>query len=157
MRDRRFRHLLFDLLDRRLDVLGALGDDVVQRALAQGAAEQVMEQFAGPFVRQELILPEVRGHSLELRAVLNRSVDSFGERSFVCVAAGTSLDLGLMLRDDQPRGGQIVNLPFFDALGGSARERAPAVGATLNAVTLGAIGLVDPLQRMPRLPAGRQG
>ena len=97
----------------------AFANEVGQRAFAHRAATEVAQQFAGTLVRQELIVLEVHGRGLDAGAVLHRGVDPFGERRLVQVAAGAALDLGLMLGDDQPNVGQIMDLSFLDALGWS--------------------------------------
>ena len=151
MRDRDLRDPLLDLLDGLFESLMAFAQDVGQCAFAYSALEQVGEQFAGALVRQELIVLEVHGRRLEAGTVLHRGVDPLGEGRLVQVAAGATLDLGLMLGDGQPNVWQIMDLSFLDALGWSMRQRAVATLAALNPVGLDTIGLLGHRERLPRM------
>ena len=101
MRHRGLRDPLLDLLDGLFESLMAFAQDVGQCAFAYSALEQVGEQLAGALEGQELILLEVYGHRLEAGAILRRGIDPLGEGRLVQMTTGTTLDLGLMLGDDQ--------------------------------------------------------
>jgi len=88
---------------------------------------------------------------------LHRGVDALREGRFVEMSATARLGFGLIFGEDEPQGRQVLDLPFLDALGLLAGQRASATRAAFDPVFLGMIGLFGPLERMARmtgLPAG---
>src|SRR5690606_23679612 len=127
------------------------------RTFAHRASEEVVKQFAGSVIGQELIVLQVYRRGLDPLAVLHRSVDPIRERGFVQMAAGARLDFGLVLGDDQPQGWKVLDLPLSNAIDGLIDQRTTLMFAYLNTMHFRMVRHVDyrkNMDGMARLAAG---
>jgi hypothetical protein len=110
---------------------------------------------------QELLVGKIEREAPEVRAVLDGSVNPFGEGSLRRQARdGAAFDFGLVFSHHQAQGRKIKDLAAFVVQHGLAAQghaAALAAGTAMQWMHLGVVGLFDRLQgvaRMARLAAG---
>ena len=143
------------IADQRIDRFqpsGAIGGKVGQCAFAEcGAGKEVAHDLGEPVERQQLVLLEIDGHTLDAQAVLHGSRDLGRKRGAVKASAGTGFDFGLMLGDFQLRLGQIEDLTANDAIRRLVGQRATTTRAAADWVLHRAIRLLHHVQCLTRM------
>ena len=122
-----------DRLFYRLQVLCAALDEGFERSYCPAGSNEILDRFARPSVRHELLLHQVDCQSPQRRTILHRSADALGKRGGAdLLTGGAVFGLRLMLPDDQPFGGHIEHLTPFRLQHGLCAQIRLAVRTALD-------------------------
>src|SRR5208282_5828833 len=162
--DRRFDYFITHGCGETLEPVGRILADPRYRRGGQIDAEQVRHQLRQTFLRQQLVMQQVKHEGADPFAVLHRGGDVFGEGRLRLLAASlANAGVGAVLGDHDGLGfRQVEDLTRVEARRCRLIQRSAASAAGLRKMVDGGVGVFGSAQRLTgmallsaRLFAGR--